>query len=165
MMDGHWIGSGTVFVKGKQIPYVEETNFKILRQSPCLLFNIQQYTKHAESGNPMHAENGFLKIFAAKTDAGSYKAEASYSHPFGMNEFEFGTCGQNGDQSVLVLTASEEHHFQRPKVTSEETEKAKQVTYLRREYKRIGNTLNYEVYMGVGGAEPYLHLQAKLEKQ
>jgi len=41
----------------------------------------------------MHAENGFLKIFAAKTEAGSYLAEASYSHPFGMNEFEFGTCG------------------------------------------------------------------------
>lgn len=59
----------------------------------------------------MHAENGFLKIFPAKTEKGSYRVEASYSHPFGMNEFEFGTCGQSGDTSMLVLAASEEHHF------------------------------------------------------
>ena len=84
----------------------------------------------------MHAENGFLKIFPAKTETGGYKAEASYSHPFGMNEFEFGSCSNFGDESGLVLAASEEAHFQRPKVTTDETEKAKQVTYLRRKYKR-----------------------------
>ena len=116
----------------------------------------------------MHAENGFLKIFPAKTESGGYKAEASYSHPFGMNEFEFGSCSkanESGDESILVLTASEEAHFQRPKITTDENEKAKQVTYLRREFKRHGNTLSYEVYMGVGGGEPYLHLKATLEKQ
>ncbi len=59
----------------------------------------------------MHAENGFLKIFAAKTETGAYKAEASYSHPFGMNEFEFGSCSLAGDESVLILAASEEAHF------------------------------------------------------
>jgi len=113
----------------------------------------------------MHAENGFLKIFPVKTESGfGYKAEASYSHPFGMNEFEFGKCCQAGDESMLILEASDESHFQRPKVTTDQTEKAKQVTYLRREFTRGGNTLSYKVYMGVGGAEPYLHLQAKLEK-
>jgi hypothetical protein len=59
----------------------------------------------------MHAENGFLKIFAAKTETGAHRAEASYSHPFGMNEFEFGTCSQEDDVSILTLAASEEHHF------------------------------------------------------
>ncbi len=59
----------------------------------------------------MHAENGFLKIFAAQTETGGYRAEASYSHPFGMNEFEFGACNQEGEQAILILAASEEHHF------------------------------------------------------
>jgi len=34
----------------------------------------------------MHAENGFLKIFP-----GNGKVEASYSHPFSLNEFEYGS--------------------------------------------------------------------------
>lgn len=110
-MEGDWKGQGSVFVHNKTIPYHENTLFKVLKQTPCLLFNIQQYTKHAESGNPMHAENGFLKIFPAKVEGGGYKAEASYSHPFGMNEFEFGSCSQVGDDSVLILTASKEEHF------------------------------------------------------
>jgi hypothetical protein len=59
----------------------------------------------------MHAENGFLKIFPVKTETGAHRAEASYSHPFGMNEFEFGSCGKVGEDSILTLAASEEHHF------------------------------------------------------
>ena len=68
----------------------------------------------------MHAENGFLKIFPqpkvenGEIILGGYKAEASYSHPFGMNEFEFGSvCNKNGE-SILSLVAHKEEHFQRP---------------------------------------------------
>lgn len=45
----------------------------------------------------MHAENGFLKIFP------NNKAEASYSHPFSLNEFEFGEL--KADENILVLKA------------------------------------------------------------
>jgi hypothetical protein len=98
---GKWAGKGTVMVHGKQIPYLETAEFKLLKQAPCLVINVQQFTKHAETGNPMHAENGFMKI---KPD---YSVEASYSHPFSMNEFEFGTVTAES----LTLVADQEHHF------------------------------------------------------
>ena len=37
----------------------------------------------------MHAESGFLKVMPGET--AERKVVASYSHIFGMNEFEFGT--------------------------------------------------------------------------
>ena len=49
----------------------------------------------------MHAENGFLKIFP------DHRCEASFSHPFSMNEFEFGTSTPES----LTLIADQEHHF------------------------------------------------------
>lgn len=106
MLEGSWRGKGWVLLKDKKVPYLETTEFKLLRKEPCLMFNVQQFTKHAETGNPMHAENGFLKVFATDVEA-EFKAQASYSHPFGMNEFEFGMF-KDGE---LVLKASEEHHF------------------------------------------------------
>lgn len=98
---GKWAGKGTVMVHGKSITYLETAEFKLLKQAPCLLINVQQFTKHAENGNPMHAENGFIKI---KPD---YSVEASYSHPFSVNEFEFGTVSAEG----LTLVADQKHHF------------------------------------------------------
>ena len=91
---------------GKTIPYCEQTEFKLLKKEPLFLFNIQQFTKHQETGIPMHAENGFLKCFKTEQE-GTFKAQASLSHPFGLNEFEFG-CFQNGE---LTLVADQESHF------------------------------------------------------
>ena len=54
----------------------------------------------------MHAENGFFKIFPG-ADGQARRVEASYSHPFGMNEFEFGELTAD----KLVLKATEERHF------------------------------------------------------
>lgn len=68
MLEGHWKGTGEVMVHGKKIPYLEDSLFKVLRQAPAIVINVQQYTKHAENGNPMHAENGFMKIFPGKDD-------------------------------------------------------------------------------------------------
>ena len=56
----------------------------------------------------MHAENGFLKIFPLKDEnIAPRKVQASYSHPFGMNEFEFGEITAD----TLTLAATEERHF------------------------------------------------------
>ena len=66
MLEGHWMGTGTVMVNGRSIPYLEDLLLKVIRQSPDVVMNVQQYTKHAQNGNPMHAENGFMKIFPNK---------------------------------------------------------------------------------------------------
>ena len=103
----------------------------------------------------MHAENGFLKVFKDS------KAQASYSHPFGMNEFEFGVF-QDGQ---LTLVADQERHFQRPDVVTDDTAKAKQVSYLKRVYKLNGDSLVYDVWMGTGGGEPRHHLHCDMQRQ
>lgn len=100
------------------VPYVETSEFRVLKTSPATIVNVQQFTKHAENGNPLHAENGFFKV---KPGDESREVEASYSHPFGMNEFEFGQITANS----LTLEASEEHHFQRPQATDDSDENAK----------------------------------------
>ena len=91
---GKWQGQGSVKPNGPQ--YLEMSEFKVLKTSPVTIVNVQQFTKHLESGAPLHAENGFFKIFPSKSDDGDVcTVEASYSHPFGMNEFEFGTLSAN----------------------------------------------------------------------
>ena len=101
--EGVWSGTGTVV--HKNIQYLERSEFKVLRTSPATIVNVQQFTRKADDNTPMHAENGFFKI---KGDSGEGRpVEASYSHPFGMNEFEFGRL----TESQLTLCASEEHHF------------------------------------------------------
>jgi len=109
----------------------------------------------------MHAENGFIKIFPAGED-GASKVEASYSHPFSLNEFEFGTL----KDGVLEIGATEEHHFQRPQVTADPDKKAKQVTTLKRKFwfDQETSALKYEVYLGVAGQDAKLHLTASLKK-
>ena len=56
----------------------------------------------------MHTENGFVKVFSGEDKK---SAEACYSHPFGMNEIEYGTLEDN----TLILEASDESNFQRSK--------------------------------------------------
>ena len=82
---GKWTGSGAIVDKGG-IEYNETVEFKICKTEPVVLFMYSQGTSHKVSGKPMHAENGFLKIFP-----GNGKVEASYSHPFSLNEFEYGS--------------------------------------------------------------------------
>ena len=80
--------------------------------------------------------------------------EANYSHPFGLNEFEFGTF----DGQKLVLEASLPEHFQRGK-----TAQGKQTTFFRREYwvNEAGN-LCYKMFLGVDGGKPFEHLNGEL---
>ena len=82
-----------------------------------------------------------------------------------MNEFEFGEL----TGTKLTLRAWEERHFQRPnEVDATNVEaKAKQVTQIVREYNLVedGNAIEFTIHLGVGGREPELHLQGKLQKQ
>lgn len=153
-MQGHWHGQGKVMLADKEVLYEENLNIDLMRTEPCHMFNWQQYTKHAVNGNKMHAENGFLKIF------GNGKAQASFSHPFDLNEFEFGSV--EGHQ--LTLEATQDQHFQRAQEPTED-KKAKMVTYLKRVYTRKGDTLECDTWLGVAGGEPKHHLHSVLEKK
>ena len=68
----------------------------------------------------------------------------------------------DGVDSVIVLEASKPEHFQRS-VSKNAEQKSRQVTYLRREYRRNGDTLAFNMHMGVDGAEPYHHLACKMQ--
>ena len=60
-LNGKWEGNGTVMVHGKEIPFKESIEFKLMKIEPYIIFNYQQFTKHAENGKSMHAENSFWK--------------------------------------------------------------------------------------------------------
>jgi hypothetical protein len=58
----------------------------------------------------LHAENGFIKILPTKDD-GVRPVEMMLSHPFSLNEFEYGTYSDN----KLEVESSKPEHFQRGK--------------------------------------------------
>lgn len=71
---GKWRGKGVVLEKG--LGYLEELTFILLKTDPAIVINVQSFTKHAETGGPLHVENGFIKILPSKTDSGANKVEA-----------------------------------------------------------------------------------------
>mmetsp|Transcript_17182 Transcript_17182/g.22340 ORF Transcript_17182/g.22340 Transcript_17182/m.22340 type:complete len:155 (+) Transcript_17182:34-498(+) len=143
---GSWEGEGLVLPKG--IKYKEKAEFRLLKEKPILL-NWQQFTQNPENGMPMHAENGFLKVLP------SGEAELLLSHPFSANEIY---------RSVQLDSTSltcEDCQIQRGPLA-----KGKFTTYVKRVYRLDddGNTLNYDLYLGVDNNEPYHHLKAKLTR-
>ena len=88
--------------------------------------------------------------------------EASYSHPFSLNEFEFGNA--DAREGKLTLEASEEHHFQRPTAPSTD-KKAKMVTGIKREYRlTAADKLEYDLYLSVDGQPLKHHLHCEMSK-
>jgi hypothetical protein len=91
----------------------------------------------------LHAENGFIKILPPK-EGGIRPVEMMLSHPFSLNEFEYGTYSDN----KLEVESSKPEHFQRGN-----TAKGKQTTGFKRIYwlNEKGN-LCYKMFLGVDGA-------------
>eukprot|EP00438_Fugacium_kawagutii_P010760 Skav218276 [mRNA] locus=scaffold2035:357888:361403:- [translate_table: standard] len=94
------------------------------------VINWQQFTKHAETSKPMHAENGrlglrihlprFLKILPKPEEGEVKKAELMLSHPFSVNEplvldggVFYKTCHFDFAQNILECLADTEDCFQR----------------------------------------------------
>ena len=130
-LEGIWEGQGEVL--GKNVIYNEKTEFKIVRTEPVLLMSLLQTTTLKDDPEkPLHSETGLLKILPKNEGEVAHKAIAQLSHPFGLNEIEVGTF--NGNK--LEMVADKEHQFQRmmPQDSIPEDAKAKQVTYIRREY-------------------------------
>ena len=152
ILEGDYKGSGTVTASGTK--YNESFTLKVLKTEPCILVNWQQFTKSAE-GKPMHAENGFLKILPKKDENGCNIVELMLSHPFGVNEVSSGTW--NSKTNVLNVVASDPSSFQRGKTAS-----GKAATYLSRSYTLNGQTLSYDINLGVDGSEPKHHLHCDM---
>ena len=67
------------------IKYEDSTEFKLVKMEPAVVINYQQYTLNLSTGKPAHSENGFVKVFKS-----TGKVEGCFSHPFSLNEFEYG---------------------------------------------------------------------------
>ena len=78
-----------------------------------------------------------------------------FSHPFSLNEFEYGTYSHE----QLAIESSKPEHFQRGM-----TAKGKQTTAFKRVYwlNEKGN-LCYKFFLGVDGNPAYEHLNGELE--
>eukprot|EP00347_Sterkiella_histriomuscorum_P009863 403339587 len=154
---GKWCGQGRLL--DRDVSYTEESTYILLRQEPAIVINAQQFTKHAISGAPMHAENGFIKILPVKDLEGKNKTEANYSHPFSLNEFDFGNYDSVNNK--LTIAAIEPEHFQRGK-----TAKGKQTTGLKRSYWLDSETgdLCYQIDLAVDGGELKPHLECRMQK-
>ena len=162
---GKWEGPGVVTFRGKAIPYVETTEFTLIRTEPCMVLNYQQFTKHPTTGKHMHVENGFWKIQPAGPD-GQRKIEGSFSHGFSLNEFELGFVGKNAETGNLTVSmAGDDRLIQRPPEPEDEESKSNVTTGLKREYwVDSEGALNYKTFLGVNGKEPTEHFSAKLTK-
>ena len=111
-LEGVWKGSGDLETSNGNIKFTEISEWKLLQTEPYWLYNYQQFTKNATTGENMHAENGFWKIFP-KDEKGMYLIEASFSHPGSLNEFEKGKLGLDTESKMLSikLSANKDHHF------------------------------------------------------
>ena len=84
---GKWKGKGNVVEKG--VSYLEEVVYTVVRTEPVAVISAQQVTSNESTGKPLHAEMGFIKILPVAEGDGR-KVEASFTHPFGLNEFSYG---------------------------------------------------------------------------
>ena len=86
---GLWKGYGKIIEKG--IPYYEELVIEEFKHSPCIILNLVQKTyRDSSKSDPLHLENGILKIFPEKEGHKERKVEGNYSHPFSLNEYAYG---------------------------------------------------------------------------
>ncbi len=105
----------------------------------------------------MHFETGFIKILPKQGSVeGSQFVEASYVHPFGMAEIDYGDFLP--DENKLTLELSSEN------ILRGKTAKGAQTTSFKREYWYEGGKLHYKMWMGVDGKDMKHHLTGSLEQ-
>lgn len=115
----------------------------------------RQRTWHPQSGAPMHAEAGYLRLVAGDGDGqGPIAAEWVLAHPTGIAEVIEGTLEVDGTSVVLDLAST----------TVAPTATAKDVQALRRRYVLDGDTLGYDLWMAHADTPLTHHLAAVLHR-
>ncbi|CAJ1414409.1 unnamed protein product [Effrenium voratum] len=153
---GTWKGRGRVLPKGPE--YLETSTFLLLRTEPAIVVNWQQFTKHAETLKPMHAENGFLKILPKPSEGDVRQAELMLSHPFSVNEY-YKTGHFDFAANRFECLADSEDCFQRGPSAS-----GKAATGSRRIYRLEEGKLVYDMFLRTEGEEFVHHLHCEMEK-
>jgi len=144
---GTWRGTGEgSYPTIDAFRYVEEVSFGHVGK-PFLVY--VQKTKHAETGQPLHAETGYLRA------AGDDRIEFVIAQPSGIVELHHGTVQAHS----LELTLDSVHT----------TPTAKSVTDVQRRFEVDGDgaeaVLSYVVAMAAVGEPLTHHLRASLALQ
>ena len=141
---GTWKGKGTgEYPTIESFSYDEEVTFGHVGK-PFLIYG--QKTRHGETGEPLHAEAGYLRA------VGANNIELVLVQPSGIIEMHHGVV----DGTELVLTLGAVHT----------TATAKSVTDVRRSVVvSDGNLLNYTIGMAAVGQPLTHHLAGELRRQ
>jgi hypothetical protein len=139
---GTWRGEGEGHYPSiKPFRYREEIRFTH-NGKPFLIYN--QRTESPDTDQPMHAEAGYLRL------VGEGRVEFVIAQPIGYAEI---SLGRVDGQRIDVESASVGR-----------TPTAKPVTSISRSLWMEGETLRYELKMGMGGAPPAPHLAASFRR-
>jgi hypothetical protein len=139
---GTWRGEGEgQYPSIKPFRYREEVRFTH-NGKPFLIYS--QRTEAIDTGQPMHAEAGYLRL------VGDGRVEFVIAQPIGYAEI---SLGEVGDRRVDVESASVAR-----------TPTAKAVTSISRSLWMDGEMLRYELRMGMEGAEAVRHLTASFRR-
>jgi nitrobindin-like protein len=139
---GTWRGEGEgQYPSIKPFRYREEVRFTH-NGKPFLIYS--QRTEAIDTGQPMHAEAGYLRL------VGDGRVEFVIAQPIGYAEI---SLGEVGDRRVDVESASVAR-----------TPTAKAVTSISRSLWMDGETLRYELRMGMEGAAAVRHLTASFRR-
>ena len=141
----------------KTVDYTETLEFVKIKDEPATIFSVQSYTKKPDSDVHMHTENGFIKVFKGETKR---EAEANFSHPFGMNEIEYG----NLEDDKLELATTDDSCFYRSK-SGEKSAMSTAVTGIWRTYSLDKDgSLVFEQYLAKDHGEKKYHIKSVLRK-
>ncbi|HAF68222.1 MAG TPA: fatty acid-binding-like protein [Acidimicrobiaceae bacterium] len=143
---GEWHGSGTGHYPGiAEFDYLEQIIVSHVGK-PFLTYT--QKTKNSSDGQPLHSEQGFLRVIDDKN------LEMVVAQPTGIVEVHDGFYASNPNSCVINLQST---HV----VT---TATAKPVEQVHRLVRIDGNVLTYDLSMAANGEPLQHHLEASLER-
>lgn len=142
---GAWAGRGNgEYPTIEPFGYLEEVSFTHSGK-PFLIYT--QRTR-SESGTPLHAEAGYLRMPTPG------RVELVLAHPSGVTEIDEGTVAQTGDGLVIDVRST----------SVGLTSSAKDVVALTRSIRVTGAELTYSVAMAAVGQPLQHHLAATLHR-
>ena len=140
---GSWEGNGEGhYPTIDDFAYVEQITFAPLGGKPFLHYT--QRTRHADTGQPLHTETGYLRSPAAG------HAELVIAQPTGITEVDEGTF----DGQVLDVRTDA------PGLTAT----AKRVRAVRRRFVLDGDALAYDLWMAHADTPETHHLHAEFTR-
>ena len=146
VMVGDWRGSGIGHYPGiEEFEYLEEIAFGHVGK-PFLTYS--QKTKKPSDRQPLHSEQGFLRVIDDKT------LEMVVAQPTGITEVHNGFYAANPTSCVVNLES----------IQVVTTVTAKPVEQVRRLLRIENNTLTYDLSMAAVGKPMQHHLEASLQR-